>query len=488
MTLIHILAFTIAVLLLSLAGKGRWRGWLILVTSAAALFWLQPAMPIRQMDFWLPLVTLALVVLVWIVTRPTSPPAPLPRRRGEEVLPLAVLAGVVLIIGLTRYIGPLCCITATRPPDMLLILPALAVIAALGAGLFFITPKARWPIVALIVLLIGLLVIIKTEKLALAASAALRSLMAQPAEQASALDVRWLGISYIAFRLIHVLRDRQIGTLPAMTLDEFACYVLFFPTLTAGPIDRSERFIKDLRSDLRAPFALSAPVAFEGGSRIVIGLFKKFALADGLALIALNATNAAQIAPTTAIPWLWVMLYSYALRLYFDFAGYSDIAIGLGKLAGFSIPENFDRPYLKPNLTAFWNSWHITLALWFRAYWFNPLSRAMRSRARALPAWAMIAVSQVTTMVLLGLWHGVSWNFVIWGAWHGVGLFIHNRWTNATRSLDKSLSTRPRLRLAVDIATTVLTFHYVVLGWVWFALPTTDLSWQVMLRLVGIQG
>ncbi|MBN1429523.1 MAG: MBOAT family protein [Anaerolineae bacterium] len=473
MTLPHILTFVVTVLLIALIGKGRWRGWLLLVAGTVALFWLQPAMPIRQMDFWLPVVTLALVVLVWLAIRSGEPSL-----TGTLLAPIAVLFGVVLLIGLTRYISPLCCITANRPPDMLLILPVLVMIAALGTGLFFIPSRNRWPIIALIALLLGLLVVVKTEPLALAAGAALRSLMGQSTAQATALDIRWLGISYIAFRLIHVLRDRQIGTLPAMTLDEFAGYVLFFPTLTAGPIDRAERFVKDLRT----PFSLSAQAAFEGGSRIVIGLFKKFVLADGLALFALNATNADQ---TTSTGWLWVMLYAYALRIFFDFAGYSDIAIGLGRLAGFSIPENFDRPYLKSNLTAFWNSWHITLAMWFRAYYFNPLSRAMRSRAKTLPAWAMIAVSQLTTMTLIGLWHGVSWNFAIWGAWHGLGLFIHNRWANATRAQDKAISTRPRLRLAVDIITTLLTFHYVVLGWVWFALPTTDLAWNVMSRLVG---
>jgi alginate O-acetyltransferase complex protein AlgI len=476
MTLLHILVFTIAVLLVALIGKGRWRSWLILFGSTISLFWLQPSMPIRQMDFWLPLVTLGLVVLVWVTTsHPDSPP----KWKGGEIVPVAILAGGVLLISLTRYIEPLCCVTASRPPDMLLVLPAVAIIAVLAAGLFFAASKSRWPIVVLIVLLILLLVIIKTEPLALAASAALRSVMAQSPQQASALDIRWLGISYVAFRLIHVLRDRQIGTLPAMTLDEFASYVLFFPTLTAGPIDRAERFIKDLRE----PFMLAAPAVFEGGSRIAIGLFKKFALADALALIALNGTNAAQ---TTSTGWLWVMLYAYALRIYFDFSGYSDIAIGLGRLAGFAIPENFDRPYLKPNLTAFWNSWHITLALWFRAYYFNPLSRAMRSKAKAMPAWAMIAISQVTTMVLIGLWHGISWNFVLWGAWHGVGLFAHNRWANATRAQDKALGIRPRLRQAIDIGTTVLTFHYAVLGWVWFALPTIGLSGKVFLHLFGL--
>ena len=111
-----------------------------------------------------------------------------------------------------------------------------------------------------------------------------------------------------------------------------------------------------------------------------------------------------------------VLLYAYAWRLYLDFSGYTDIAIGLGRLFGVRLPENFERPYLKPNLTTFWNSWHITLAQWFRAYFFNQLTRALRSRPRPLPAALIILIGQVGTMLLIGLWHGVTWNFVAWGA------------------------------------------------------------------------
>ena len=115
-----------------------------------------------------------------------------------------------------------------------------------------------------------------------------------------------------------------------------------------------------------------------GGKRIIIGIFSKFVLADGLALIALNNINSRQVNSTG---WLWVMLYAYAFRIFFDFSGYTDIAIGMGQLLGIQLPENFEKPYLKQNLTLFWNSWHITLAQWFRAYFFNPLTRALRANS-----------------------------------------------------------------------------------------------------------
>ena len=210
-------------------------------------------------------------------------------------------------------------------------------------------------------------------------------------------------------------------------------------------------------------------------------MLKKFVLADSLALVALNAANAAQ----TASPlWMWLLVYAYAWRLYLDFSGYSDIAIGLGRFFGIKLPENFDRPYLKPNLTLFWNSWHITLAQWFRAYVFNPLTRALR--ARPLPPAAIILTTQLVTMVLIGLWHGVTWNFVIWGAWHGVGLFIHNRWADFIKPRGAFLAARPRLQQAGRVAGVVLTFHFVALGWVWFALPDTGLALSVFRRLFGL--
>jgi D-alanyl-lipoteichoic acid acyltransferase DltB (MBOAT superfamily) len=282
----------------------------------------------------------------------------------------------------------------------------------------------------------------------------------------------------VAFRLIHTLRDRLTGRLPGLGLGEFVVYAIFFPALTAGPIDRIQRFTQDLRQG-SPPDPASL---WDGGQRIVLGIFKKFALADSLALIALDEVNAAQ----ALTGWgLWALLYAYALRIYFDFSGYTDIAIGLGRLMGFALPENFERPYLKPNLTTFWNSWHITLAQWFRAYYFNPLTRALRTASRPLPLWTIILIGQVSTMLLIGLWHGVTGNFALWGLWHGLGLFVHNRWVEATRARLAILDRRPRLQRGLSIAGALLTFHYVALGWVWFALPSVERSWNVFQKLFG---
>ena len=197
------------------------------------------------------------------------------------------------------------------------------------------------------------------------------------------------------------------GRLPEFSLREFMTYSVFFPAIASGPIDRVERFLTDLRSKA----ALSAHSLLAGGERIVLGIFKKFVIADTLAILALNAANASQIHSAL---WMWICLYAYAFRIYFDFSGYIDIALGLGRWMGFALPENFNRPYLQPNLTAFWNSWHITLAQWFRSYFFNPLTRALRS-SRKLPVGAVILIGQLATMVLIGLWHGVTWNFALWG-------------------------------------------------------------------------
>ena len=274
---------------------------------------------------------------------------------------------------------------------------------------------------------------------------------------------------------MHTLRDRLTGRLPQLRLREFVTYTIFFPAFTAGPIDRIQRFV----SDLEAGFRLDVEHFFAAATRIVVGVFKKFALADSLALIALNAANAQQ---STSTLWTWVLLYAYALRIYFDFSGYTDIAIGIGQLVGITLPENFERPYLKSNLTAFWNAWHITLAQWFRAYFFNPLTRALRKRKFSVPV--IILIGQLGTMVLIGLWHGVTWNFAIWGAWHGLGLFVHNRWADFTKGRFTNLS--PTAQRAANIGDVLLTFQFVTLGWVWFALPTPSLAVAVFQKLFGL--
>jgi alginate O-acetyltransferase complex protein AlgI len=460
--------------LVGLLARGKWRSWFLLLTSILAIYWLQPATPIRHLDFWLPTVVIVITIFCWIVTNPYGTEGV-----QKNLSTLLAILGLCLLISLTRYLAPLYCITPTIPPSIDQIIISAAIVSTIiFISARFITRQAAW-ILGVTILIIFLFILIKFEPLTKLASISLRSLNAQSTELASALDIRWLGFSYVAFRLMHTLRDRLHGKLPDLTLMEFVIYVIFFPAYSAGPIDRVQRFTQDLHKQ----FLPSVDTYLQGGKRIFIGIFNKFVLADGLALFALNSTNANQA--NTSL-WLWIMLYAFAFRIYFDFSGYTDIAIGMGQLLGIQLPENFEHPYRKPNLTLFWNSWHITLAQWFRSYFFNPLTRSLRSSPRNLSLPLIIFIGQISTFALIGLWHGITWNFAIWGAWHGLGLFFHNRWSEMIRSKDIMDNINPTLRQFLGFGSTFLTFNYVSLGWVWFALITPRASLNFMLKLFGL--
>jgi alginate O-acetyltransferase complex protein AlgI len=464
LTLIFVSIFIAAIL--GLVTHNHWRLSLLLGISALAVYALQPALPVRGLDFWLPTATLALTTLTWILTTPRE------QRIWRTNWPAAIiLCGIVLLLGLTRYLGTSLPLTASPPPQILQIIVGLAVVALLALLLTRFTKPGKAALTAAFVFIILLFVVLKVPTLSALVSVGLRNLNHQSTQSASPFDLRWLGFSYIAFRLLHTIRDRQSGRLPAVSLSEYVIYVIFFPALTAGPIDRIERFV----GDLRRPLALTADDLGIAGKRLAIGLFKKFAIADALALISLNTTNALQV---HVAGWGWVLLYAYAFQIYFDFSGYTDIAIGLGRLLGFKLPENFNSPYLKSNLTQFWNNWHMTLTQWFRAYFFNPVTRSLRSRKKPLPIPAIIFITQLATMVMIGLWHGVTWNFVLWGLWHGFGLFVHNRWSELTRVRFATLS--PRDQKLLNVGGVLLTFHFVALGWVFFALPSLAVSFHFL--------
>jgi D-alanyl-lipoteichoic acid acyltransferase DltB (MBOAT superfamily) len=478
MTLTNILAFSFISPFVGFLARGRWRNWTLLIISVLAIYWLQPSTSIRHLDFWFPTVSIALAIIVWAATLTTEEDSSAHKFRGD-IITGVVISGIILGIGLTRYIDPICCLTPTRPPQITQILLVLISVAVSTTLIIKFHLNTTQVMNGLVLIILILFIVLKTDPLAESVSAILRRLMGQSTELASAADLRWLGFSYVAFRLIHTLRDRVAGRLPDLTLQEYIIYIIFYPAYTAGPIDRVQRFTKELRQ----PFTLSAIDAKDGGYRLIIGIFRKFVVADSLALIAHNSINATQ---TTSTGWLWVMLYAYSFRIYFDFSGYTDIALGLGRFLGIHLPENFDRPYFKHNLTTFWNSWHITLAQWFRAYYFNPLTRAMRTSSKNISMTHIIFLGQVSTMVLIGLWHGVTWNFAVWGLWHGIGLFINNRISERTRPYLVELDKRPRLRRLSDGLGTLLTFNYVTLGWVWFALPSIQMSWNTILNLFGL--
>ena len=320
------------------------------------------------------------------------------------------------------------------------------------------------------------LVLIKSPELAgIARELATRA--AGISEEFQPFYIYWLGYSYVAFRLMHTYLDRRSGRLPQIALDEYVNFVIFFPSFSAGPIDRVERFLVGLRSQEK----LSSDDLLVAGRRFFLGLFKKFVLADGLALIALDAFSARIPSPL----WAWGLLYVYAFRLFFDFSGYTDIAIGLAKLMRIQLPENFDSPYLKSNLVTFWNSWHMSLTQWFRAYVLNPLARKLRSGRKPAAPFLIVVIGQILTMLLIGMWHGININYVLWGLYHAFGLIVCNRWLEWTKTLREKLSRKRWAGIVFKVIGIALTFNFVAIGWLFFALRTPGLVLIFIRHLAG---
>jgi D-alanyl-lipoteichoic acid acyltransferase DltB (MBOAT superfamily) len=466
MTVFQLGVFALVAVIIGQLKKGRELA--MLAVSVFILYWLQPAQQFVSLTFWIPTLTLALTILIWLVTSP-----PESRTLRDNWPAVVVIASVILLVDLNQYFG-LEKIYMTSTPRLWMI--ALAFLAYLIL-LIFIKPWQARPGVLLSTALIGILLLfiyLKTPFLIERSFEFIYTLRNQ--ESPSRFIFSWLGFSYIAFRLIHTIRDAQTGRLPSLTLGEYVNYVIFFPSFTAGPIDRVERFVPELRE----PAALSEQDWLEAGRRFFIGMFKKFVIADSLALIAISEIMVDQV---HSAAWMWFFLYVYSLRIYFDFSGYTDVAIGLARVMGIRLPENFDAPYFKSNLTLFWNSWHITLTQWFRAYFFNPLTRWMRTGNYSIPV--IIFVTQISTMSLIGLWHGVSWNFLLWGIWHGLGLFIQNRWSEFMRTR-MDVPPHPRRQLLLNSIGIFLTFNFVSLGWLFFTLPSPQLALIAMTRLFGV--
>ena len=276
----------------------------------------------------------------------------------------------------------------------------------------------------------------------------------------------WVGLSYLIFRLIHAVIDSgKIGPVPSA---DFAAYALFPPALVAGPIHRAPQFLAQLD---QAP---QAPPLIQHVWRIGLGVVKKLFLANALALFSLTPG----VAANTLLPCgvLWLSLLAYTFMLYFDFAGYSDIAIGTAGLVGITLPENFANPYAQPSITRFWQSWHISLSTWLRDYLFFPISRALLARTGKQMSAAVMAVSHLTTMALAGLWHGFTTGFLAWGLWHGAGLFIHAQFSGFARQ--HGIQVAPTLGVA-------LTFLFVMFGWVFFVMPDLQSAFRLLARLFG---
>ncbi|MGY4237928.1 alginate O-acetyltransferase complex protein AlgI [Bradyrhizobium sp. USDA 4449] len=273
-----------------------------------------------------------------------------------------------------------------------------------------------------------------------------------------------VGISFYTFTQIAFLVDAYGGQVARYALPHYALFVTYFPHLIAGPILHHKDMIPQFeraetkRADLH--LILCGLIIF------AIGLFKKTCLADGIQPLVAQAF--APGAPTFAQAWIGVLAYTF--QLYFDFSGYSDMAIGLSLMFGIFLPLNFNSPYKATSIIDFWRRWHMTLSRFLRDYLYVPLGGNRHGRV-------LRYVNLLITMLLGGLWHGAAWTFVVWGALHGVYLCINHAWSNFGPKAP------PRLALLADGASLILTFLAVVIAWVFFRAPDLATALHVLSKM-----
>ncbi|GAC1347072.1 MAG: MBOAT family protein [Acetobacteraceae bacterium] len=274
-----------------------------------------------------------------------------------------------------------------------------------------------------------------------------------------------LGISFFTFQKISYLIDLRRGDRHIYGLLEFFAFVTFFPQLIAGPLVRHNEIIPQFRSDPHGP-ARWENLA-RGAVLFTIGFAKKAGLADTVALVCDPLFAQAALGPVNAAE-AWTATLAYALQIYFDFSGYSDMAIGLGLMFGFHLPLNFDAPYRAASIREFWRRWHITLSRFLRDYLYIPLGGNRGGGARQ-------AVNVVLTMLLGGLWHGAAWTFVAWGGLHGVALAINGAWTRSGRRLPAPLGW-------------AVTMLFVLAAWVLFRAPDFATATRLLAGMAGAEG
>ena len=276
-----------------------------------------------------------------------------------------------------------------------------------------------------------------------------------------------LGVSFFVFHAISLMMDAYRGKLKQrVRLHDALLYVAFFPQLIAGPILRASSFLPQLQRR-RNPRAIRVNRAL---LLIVAGLFKKVVISN---LLATRVVEQVFAAPQTFSRGdVLLAVYGYAVQIYCDFSGYTDIAIGCAMLLGYRFPRNFNAPYAATSPQAFWRRWHISLSSWLRDYLYIPLGGSRGTAART-------CVNLMITMLLGGLWHGAAWTFVMWGALHGFYLIVHRGWS--------AVAWAPVARLRETAAwrwvSRILLFHAVCLGWVFFRAPSFGLAFATLHRL-----
>jgi alginate O-acetyltransferase complex protein AlgI len=260
-----------------------------------------------------------------------------------------------------------------------------------------------------------------------------------------------IGISFITFEVISYIVDIYRGTISsAKNIWDFALLVAFFPHLIAGPILRPNQFLPEINK----PIQLNLNNFSCGIQLFLLGLVRKVVIADSLAMFVDSVFKHPIDYSSTTV---WLAIFAYAIQIYCDFCGYSDMAIGVARILGFDIPINFDLPYISRSITEFWRRWHISLSSWLRDYLYIPLGGNRLGKLRQY-------LNLMIVMLLGGLWHGASWNFFCWGGLHGSALAIHKLYSDSVLKESREKETS----WLYQLGSTIVTFLFICLTWIFF--------------------
>ena len=281
-----------------------------------------------------------------------------------------------------------------------------------------------------------------------------------------------VGISFYTFQTLSYTIDVYKGKFkPTNSFMEFAVYVCYFPQLVAGPIERASSLLPQIFNKRK----VNIEMIRSGLLLILIGLFKKVAIADSAALEVESIFND----PSKLSTWtLWKGLYLFSLQIYCDFSGYSNIARGASRLLGIELIENFQTPYLSKNITDFWRRWHISLSHWLRDYLYIPLGGNRKGKLKTYR-------NLFLTMFLGGLWHGANWTFVVWGSLHGIYLAIHKYFTEERKINFRFLKLPKQV---VNIILVFFMFHLVSFTWIFFRAHNFNIAWEYVIGIFSFRG
>lgn len=276
-----------------------------------------------------------------------------------------------------------------------------------------------------------------------------------------------VGLSYILFRLLHFLVDAFRGKIYRLDYLVFLNYIFFFPTYLSGPIDRYNNFSYWLRN---RRFKVSVDLFVQGSARVFIGVIKK------LFLVPLIVPYVSDLSMFDFIVNKWeiqliLSVLAYSFYIYFDFSGYSDIAIGSAYMLGIKSPENFNNPYISRDIAEFWKRWHISFSSILGEYIFKPVVVFLSKSFSHTPRLTVSIVGYLFTFVICGLWHGSTLNFVYWGLWHGIGLSIFKIW----EKFSGGIYSKMYYSVIRKFASITLTFFFVSMGWYFFKTDTTEI-------------